>query len=371
MPIIQTPSIASVVEDQTPQLGGSLSTSGSNINVESGDVLYVHNLGTEGDANYERLEFKWDANVAKIQTATAGTGSNDTLELIGSNSLLFIGPTLASFVNASLTMTQSDTLTETYNDFVPATDSTYENGSSTLRWSNTFTDTITIGNGVDAVLTADADNELALRNGNNGCVQNIYKDYTDASNYERLKVGWDGSIYLIGPEAAGTGSVNHAVRMGTASNYLQSFGGGNMDFYRGGTLVLRFNTANQFDWRGNDLFSTNAGKKLGTAAKRWGGVYTDGFATNVETFTAASDTLDERNNVCLCDCTSNAIRLALPVPVSGLQFHIKKTDATANTVAIEPDDPGPELIDGAVEAVISSQYDSITVVSDGSNWFVI
>ena len=153
-----------------------------------------------------------------------------------SNSLLFIGPTLASFVNASLTMTQSDTLTETYNDFVPATDSTYENGSSTLRWSTT---------------------------------------------------------------------------------------------------------------------------------------YTDGIATNVETFTAASDTLDALNNVCLCDCTSNAITLALPAPVSGLQFHIKETDSTANTVSIEPDDPGPELIDGAVQAVISTQYNSVTVVSDGSNWFII
>jgi len=54
-----------------------------------------------------------------------------------------------------------------------------------------------------------------------------------------------------------------------------------------------------------------------------------------------------------------------------LQFHIKKIDSTANTVSIEPDDPGPELIDGAVQAVISTQYDSITVVSDGSNWFII
>jgi hypothetical protein len=63
--------------------------------------------------------------------------------------------------------------------------------------------------------------------------------------------------------------------------------------------------------------------------------------------------------------------LALPAPVSGLQFHIKKIDSTANTVSIEPDDPGPELIDGAVQAVISTQYDSITVVSDGSNWFII
>jgi len=54
-----------------------------------------------------------------------------------------------------------------------------------------------------------------------------------------------------------------------------------------------------------------------------------------------------------------------------LHFHIKKIDSSANTVSIEPDDPGPELIDGAVSAIISTQYNSITVVSDGSNWFII
>ena len=99
--------------------------------------------------------------------------------------------------------------------------------------------------------------------------------------------------------------------------------------------------------------------------------YTKGIATDVETFTAASDTLDAKNNVALCDCTSNNITINLPAAstASGLQYHIKKTDASANTVTIDAN--GSETIDGSATYVISTQYNSITVVSDGSNWNII
>jgi len=36
---------------------------------------------------------------------------------------------------------------------------------------------------------------------------NIYNTRTDASNYERLKIGWDTNVMEIKPEAAGTGTV--------------------------------------------------------------------------------------------------------------------------------------------------------------------
>lgn len=98
-----------------------------------------------------------------------------------------------------------------------------------------------------------------------------------------------------------------------------------------------------------------------------GDITTNGLATGVETFTAASDTLDSSNHTCLCDCTLNAITINLPVGVSGTQYVIKKTDATANAVTIDAN--GAELIDGAGTATITTQYESITIVSDGSNWF--
>jgi len=109
----------------------------------------------------------------------------------------------------------------------------------------------------------------------------------------------------------------------------------------------------------------------GNDVARWSTTYTKGIATDVETFTAASDTLDAKNNVALCDCTSNNITINLPAAstASGLQYHIKKIDSSANTVTV--DGNGAETIDGATTKTISTQYDSITIVSDGSNWFII
>jgi hypothetical protein len=60
--------------------------------------------------------------------------------------------------------------------------------------------------------------------------------------------------------------------------------------------------------------------------------------------------------------------LTLPVAVQGRQVTIKKTDATTNTLTIAG---GGRLIDGASTAVMRVQYESITVVSDGINWFII
>lgn len=469
MPIIQTPSIASVVEDQTPQLGGDLDcqdyrlqwsgssqyigstilgagltvSSGSNnltlisngnLSVNTGsseraifqssgglsvggavaplsiDSFYdlgttslrwntvyadsltigdgvdavltadaadelalrngtnaqkmsVYNTWTDG-ANFEALSIGWDANVAKIDSTAAGTGTARAFDISYNGSRRFRGDSVFSYMyQASGTY-----LTFGNNDFKPQSGSTIELGTAFARWLNTYTDTITIGNGVDAILTADADNELALRNGTNAQALHVYNTYTDASNYERLEIKWDADKGYIGTTSAGTGTDRTVFVGGDVDGSIC----GMVASPAADIVYLTTNNAggNRFYFRSSSMYS-DGGVDLGISANRWATTYTDGIATNVETFTAASDTLDEKNNVCLCDCTSNAITLALPVPVAGLQFHIKKIDGTANTVNIEPDDPGPELIDGAIVYTLSTQYNSVTVVSDGSNWFII
>lgn len=91
----------------------------------------------------------------------------------------------------------------------------------------------------------------------------------------------------------------------------------------------------------------------------------------IETVTASSDTLDETNHVVLCDCTSNTITINLPTAsgISGRIYHIKKIDSSANAVTI--DGNGGETVDGTTTKVLSSQYDSVMIVSDGSNWLII
>ena len=46
-----------------------------------------------------------------------------------------------------------------------------------------------------------------------------------------------------------------------------------------------------------------------------------------------------------------------------------KNLAASYTLTIDPD--GAETIDGSATFSISSQYESITIVTDGSSWFII
>lgn len=67
------------------------------------------------------------------------------------------------------------------------------------------------GASADLILARDAANTLAQRNGTNAQGFNIYNTFTDASNYERLAVGFASNVAVIGPSAAGTGS-NRSMR---------------------------------------------------------------------------------------------------------------------------------------------------------------
>lgn len=72
-----------------------------------------------------------------------------------------------------------------------------------LNWSSTTTaDT----NSPDVRLFRDAASVLAQRNGTNAQTFRLYNTYTDASNYERGVVGWSGNAFVIGTQAAGTGT---------------------------------------------------------------------------------------------------------------------------------------------------------------------
>jgi len=73
----------------------------------------------------------------------------------------------------------------------------------------------------------------------------------------------------------------------------------------------------------------------------------------------------------LCDASGKALTVNLPAAanVNKQVFNIKKTDATANTITV--DGNSTETIDGATTYVITTQYESITIQCDGSDWHII
>lgn len=85
----------------------------------------------------------------------------------------------------------------------------------------------------------------------------------------------------------------------------------------------------------------------------------------------ADYTITANDTVILGDATSGNVTITLPLAsiASGYRFCIKKSDSSANNVIIARS--GSDTIDGSTSATVSVQYVSLTVVSDGSNWYII
>ena len=71
------------------------------------------------------------------------------------------------------------------------------------------------------------------------------------------------------------------------------------------------------------------------------------------------------------DATSGNVIVNLPTAVGCINdtYVIKKIDSSVNAVTVTPF--GAETIDGAATLVMTRQYMSYTIVSDGMNWMVV
>lgn len=93
-----------------------------------------------------------------------------------------------------------------------------------------------------------------------------------------------------------------------------------------------------------------------------------GSSNNARTITASGNVAGS-DVMILADATSAAITLSLPAAVAskGKRLIVKKIDASANAITIDPS--GTETIDGAATVSLSAQYQSVTIVCDGSTWW--
>ena len=93
-----------------------------------------------------------------------------------------------------------------------------------------------------------------------------------------------------------------------------------------------------------------------------------GYTVTTVTAAAFTVTATTGTNVYLVDATAAAIVITLPMAsVSTAVYIIKKTNANANTVTIMPT---TSSIEGAASAVIKVLGASVTVVSNGTNYFI-
>jgi len=125
------------------------------------------------------------------------------------------------------------------------------------------------------------------------------------------------------------------------------------------------------DGGANELTAENLSTGLsdGQFMKASGGTFVGAAGTGnfVNVTTQTADYTASDGDVVLADASGGAITITLPSPSTNAWVQVKKTDSSTNAVTV---DGGGNNIDGASSFDITTQYESYTMVSDGSNWFV-
>ena len=98
-----------------------------------------------------------------------------------------------------------------------------------------------------ATLTADASHILALRSGVNAQFFRVYNTFTDASNSERLSIGWNSNTCFIATENAGTGSTRAMVIRAGNQLSLSGSSGSNEQWAILSNGTLRASAHNTYD----------------------------------------------------------------------------------------------------------------------------
>jgi hypothetical protein len=88
-----------------------------------------------------------------------------------------------------------------------------------------------------------------------------------------------------------------------------------------------------------------------------------GTASVTANYTAKS------GEVVLADASGGPITITTPAASDDVTLTVKKIDSTGNDVTIVT--PGTETVDGESEAVVASQYTSISLVANGGNYWIV
>lgn len=101
-----------------------------------------------------------------------------------------------------------------------------------------------------------------------------------------------------------------------------------------------------------------------------GGAVVDYVSKTTTSVTTTTYTLLSSDDTLLCDNSSGVTVTLLAAATAGDGFEVTiKNVGSAGSVTIDGD--ASETIDGALTAVLTSQYESLTIVCDGSNWNII
>jgi hypothetical protein len=106
------------------------------------------------------------------------------------------------------------------------------------------------------------------------------------------------------------------------------------------------------------------------ASDATGIVSTNGQTASESRTVSGAVTVRPIDRVLKADASGGAVTVNLPSAAPNpVTYSVIKSDATGNTVTVDP--AGSETINGAATRVLSAQWETVTLKSDGTNWIAV
>lgn len=307
-PVAQTLSVQSVVAGTTNTAGANLTITGSQGTGTGAGGSIIFQVAPAGSSGTAQNALATALTINSSSQVVFADGSNTAPSIRGSDAdsgIYFSGNNIRFATDSTFTY------------LFDGGGNTNLRSTAVVRW----TDGGNLLAAYDLILLRDAANTLALRNGTNAQTFNVYKSFTDASNYSRIAL-WatGGGNFQLATQVAGTGV------------------GGILYITNASASSINFQTSNTDRWfisgsAGHFLASTDNTVDIGAvAATRPRDVYVAGTVSPGRGVTVAG----------------------LPTPSTGMMARV--TDATAPVV-------GSTVVGGGAAAAL--------VWYNGANWTVI